>query len=168
MLEERRFTLFTDHKLLTYALVKVAEPWTACQCRHLSYVVEFSSDILHIRGTDNVVGDMLSRPLPLAIVAVAATPETLDYTDLAGMQWTCPCIKAAKDSNLALKLICFGEFRILCDTSMPQPRLVIPLYHLWKTFAIFHNMAQNININAWVKDCQACPRSPDSPPLPSS
>ena len=36
MLEGRRFTLYTDHKPLTYALSKVAEPWTPRQCRHLS------------------------------------------------------------------------------------------------------------------------------------
>ena len=44
MLEGRRFTLYTDHKPLTYALSKVAEPWTLRQCRHLSYVAEFTGD----------------------------------------------------------------------------------------------------------------------------
>ncbi len=34
MLEGRRFTLYTDHKPLTFALSKAAEPWTARQCRH--------------------------------------------------------------------------------------------------------------------------------------
>jgi hypothetical protein len=38
MLEGRRFTIFTDHKPLTYALSRVSEPWTARQARHLSYV----------------------------------------------------------------------------------------------------------------------------------
>jgi hypothetical protein len=64
LLDGRWFTLFTDHKPLTFALVKVAEMWTACQCWHLSYVAEFTSNIRHIGGTDNVVGDMLSRPSP--------------------------------------------------------------------------------------------------------
>jgi hypothetical protein len=35
MVEGRRFTLYTDHKPLTFALHKAAEPWTARQCRHL-------------------------------------------------------------------------------------------------------------------------------------
>jgi hypothetical protein len=38
MLEWRQFTLYTDHKQLIFALSKAAEPWTARQCRHLSYV----------------------------------------------------------------------------------------------------------------------------------
>jgi cleavage and polyadenylation specificity factor subunit 1 len=32
MLEGRRFTLYTDHKPLTFALAKAAKPWTARQC----------------------------------------------------------------------------------------------------------------------------------------
>ena len=44
-LEGRRYTLYTDHKPLTCALSKAAEPWTARQCRHLSYVAEFKDDI---------------------------------------------------------------------------------------------------------------------------
>ena len=85
MLEGRRFTLYTDHKPLTFALSKAAEPWTACQCRHLSYVAEFTGDIRHIAGQDNMVADTLSRP-PQAgatVAAVAATPQTLDYAAIA-------------------------------------------------------------------------------------
>jgi hypothetical protein len=55
MLEGRRFTLFT-------AVRRSTEPWTAKQCRQLAYIAEFSSDIQHIAGSDNVVADTLSRP----------------------------------------------------------------------------------------------------------
>ncbi len=33
MLDGRPFAIFTDHKLLTYALARVSEPWTALQTR---------------------------------------------------------------------------------------------------------------------------------------
>jgi hypothetical protein len=62
MLEGRQFTLFTDHKPLTTAIRRTTEPWTAKQCRQLAYIAEFTSDIQHIAGTDNVVADTLSRP----------------------------------------------------------------------------------------------------------
>ena len=51
------FSIYTDHKPLTYALGKVADGWTAMQCRQLSYVAEFTTDIqptLHV-GTDTVI-----------------------------------------------------------------------------------------------------------------
>ena len=62
MLEGMRFILYTDHKPLIFALSKGAELWTPRQCRHLSYVAEFTSDIRHIAGQDNVVADTLSWP----------------------------------------------------------------------------------------------------------
>jgi hypothetical protein len=62
MLEGRHFTVLTDHKPLTFALSRSSEPWTARQSRHLSYIAEFTGDIKHIPGADNVVADTLSRP----------------------------------------------------------------------------------------------------------
>jgi hypothetical protein len=32
------------------------------QCRQLSYVAEFTTEIRHVPGVDNVVADTLSRP----------------------------------------------------------------------------------------------------------
>ncbi len=60
MLEGRKFTIYTDHKPLTYALSKVSDLWTAMQSRQLSYVAEFTADIRHIPGVENVVADALS------------------------------------------------------------------------------------------------------------
>ncbi len=62
MLEERRFIIFTDHKPLTFALRRSSDPWTARQCRQLSYIAEYTSDIRHIASKDNIVADTLSRP----------------------------------------------------------------------------------------------------------
>jgi hypothetical protein len=62
MVEGMRFTLYTDQKPLTTAVRRSTEPWTAKQCRQLAYMAEFTSDIQHIAGSDNVVADTLSRP----------------------------------------------------------------------------------------------------------
>ncbi len=47
---------------LTTAVRRSTEPWTAKQCRQLAYIAEFTSDIQHIAGSDNVVADTLSMP----------------------------------------------------------------------------------------------------------
>jgi hypothetical protein len=60
-MEGRPFTIYTDHKPLTYALGKVADGWMAMQCRQLAYVAEFTTSIRHVPGVDNVVADTLSR-----------------------------------------------------------------------------------------------------------
>ncbi|KAK3729078.1 hypothetical protein RRG08_005451 [Elysia crispata] len=60
-LEGRSFTMFTDHKPLVGAMSKASDLWTARQQRHLAHISEFSTDIRHISGKDNVVADCLSR-----------------------------------------------------------------------------------------------------------
>ena len=181
MLEGRRFTLYTDHKPLTFALSKVAEPWTARQSRHLSYVAEFTSDIRHVAGLENVVADTLSRPPQAAtgtVAAVAASPQSLDYAAIADAQRDCPSIIAARDSSLTLQLIPYGPVRVLCDTKGKYPRPVIPLGYRRQVFAAFHDQAHpgakatrrlmgdrvvwpcmNKDITEWVADCQECARS---------
>ena len=60
LLEGLSFTLFTDHKPLTFALFRVSPPWSARQQRHLSYLSKFTSDLVHLPGPQNVVADALS------------------------------------------------------------------------------------------------------------
>jgi hypothetical protein len=62
MLEGRTFTVYTDHKPLTFALSRATDAWTPCQHRHLSYVTEYTADIRYTPGKDNVVADTMSRP----------------------------------------------------------------------------------------------------------
>ena len=61
-LEGRPFTVFTDHKPLTFALSSSAER-SPRQTRHLSFIAEFSTDIRHVEGKANVVADTLSRAI---------------------------------------------------------------------------------------------------------
>jgi hypothetical protein len=61
-LEGTVFHILTDHKPLTFAISRQSDPWTPSQSRRLSYLAEFTADVRHIAGTDNVVADTLSRP----------------------------------------------------------------------------------------------------------
>ena len=56
-LEGRPFTIFTDHKPLTFAMARMTDPWSAWQQRHLAYISEFSTDIQHVVGKNNAVAD---------------------------------------------------------------------------------------------------------------
>jgi len=110
MLEGQPFTFYTEHKPLAYALGKVADGWTAMQCQQLSIVVEFTTDIGHVPGVDNVVADTLYRPpshttepdscshtagpgscfhAARAVSAVSPIAELLDYASIAKNQLIC-------------------------------------------------------------------------------
>ena len=62
ILEGRDFYILTDHKPLTFALHRLSDAWSARQQRHMAYIAEFTSDLRHIAGKENVVADAISRP----------------------------------------------------------------------------------------------------------
>jgi len=133
MLDGRRFAVYTDHKPLTYPLSRVSDPWTVRQCRQLSYVAEYTSDIRHIASAAKVVADTLSRPpghaAPALVAALRATavqggkhnsiPASVaasvvnvqsaagfSYTSMAAHQTTCPStLQASKSSSLTVQAV---------------------------------------------------------------
>jgi cleavage and polyadenylation specificity factor subunit 1 len=78
MLEARHFTIFTDHKPITYAFQQKREKCTPRQFNHLDFVAQFMTDIKHISVQENVVADALSR-----VESVTSPPS---YDALAAAQ----------------------------------------------------------------------------------
>jgi hypothetical protein len=62
LLEGRQFRLLTNHKPLVTSLLRTTPPWSGRQQRQLSFITEFTSDIRHTPGQENMVADPLSRP----------------------------------------------------------------------------------------------------------
>jgi RNase H-like domain found in reverse transcriptase/Reverse transcriptase (RNA-dependent DNA polymerase) len=120
MLEGWQFSILTDHKPLTFAVHRTSDPWTGRQARQLAYIAEFTSDIRHISGKDNVVADALSRPsaavpgTAAAIAAVATAPAGLDYAAIAARQRECEQTQqAAVSSALRVRPVQFGSVSLL-------------------------------------------------------
>jgi hypothetical protein len=61
MLEAHHFAIFTDHKPLIYAFQQKRDKCSPRQFNHLDFVAQFTTDVRHISGQDNVVADALSR-----------------------------------------------------------------------------------------------------------
>ena len=101
LLKAWEFTLFTDHKPLTLALFPSSPPWSARQTRHLAYIAEFTSNIVHIPGSKNVVADAFSRPFCLVPTSASAMPvfstvsidlsaSNFDFLSFPALQSECP------------------------------------------------------------------------------
>lgn len=60
MLEGRVFTVYTDHKPITFALASKSDRYSPRGIRHLDYISQYITDIRHISGRDNVVAAMYS------------------------------------------------------------------------------------------------------------
>ena len=97
-LEGRPFTLYTDHKPLTFAVSSETDR-SPRQTRHLAFIAEFITDFRHIRGKFNVVADVLSRITTTSNAAdtinlcpvSTSHPMKVDWTDFAQL---------AKDQSL--------------------------------------------------------------------
>lgn len=59
MVEGRTFTVYTDHKPIIHAFNEKNEQNTPRQFRYLDFIGQFTTDLRHISGEQNVVADTL-------------------------------------------------------------------------------------------------------------
>ena len=140
-LEGRPFTLYTDHKPLVGAISRKKTPLSNRQARHLSFISEFTTDVRHIEGKNNVVADCLSRPQ----ITAALSPSFTDYTELVLAQRDDPSIRELFQSMTSLKLceraIPNSGLLLLGDTSTGKFRPIIPNSLRTTIFERMHNLS---------------------------
>lgn len=130
-LEGRTFTAYTDHKPLADAVKKVSDPSSARQQRQLAFVAEFTTDVQHISGKDNIVADCLSRP------NVEAVSLGIDYTAMAKAQENCGSIQQTSLQIVSMPIQDNGPV-LLCDISTGHPRPIVPSGFQRLVFDTFH------------------------------
>jgi len=192
LLEGRRFVVYTDHKPLTHALARTTDAWTARQCRQLSYVAEFTSDIRHIKGVDNVVADTLSRPpasSTVAPIAAVSPPPPLPFKAAALSAALASCAEVAALAQSKSLDVCQVDWGspVLCDVSSGVKRPLVPAALRRQVFDSVHSLAHPgvratrrlissryawrglaNDIRQWCRDCQACQKAKvtQQPPSP--
>ena len=87
-------------------------------------MAEFTNDVQHVSGRDNVVADALSRTPTIAAVL---SPE-INFRQLAADQATSDDIHAYRTAIMDLKLedVTFQDFTVLCDISTGYIRPIVP------------------------------------------
>lgn len=164
MLEGRPFTIFTDHKPLVHALSQIGEPWSARQSRHLAEVAEYTSDLRHVAGVDNLVADTMSRPpihsstpppapvVPAVdkkttvqsaeVATVKAVLASFNYREMAAAQQSCDDVTHSSSlPSLLLKRVLVEGVHLLCDTSTGASRPLVPVSHRRQVFEVIHQLA---------------------------
>jgi len=61
ILEVQHVTIYTDHKPLVHAFVQRREKLPPVQLNQLSFISQFTTDIVYVKGDDNIVADAMSR-----------------------------------------------------------------------------------------------------------
>ena len=141
-IEGRTFTVFTDHKPLTYSLSSTSDRYTPRQVRHLDYISQFTTNIAHITGSENPVADTLSR---MEANAVTVPPTIIDFKAIALAQTDDAELKQLTESNswLSLKTVPVptANVTMLCDMSTGTPRPYIPQKFRLMIFDSLHSLS---------------------------
>ncbi|KAJ8724718.1 hypothetical protein PYW07_015676 [Mythimna separata] len=175
MLEARHFVIYTDHKPITYAYHSRKENSSPRQFRQLDFIAQFTTDIRHISGKNNVVADTLSRVEEIA--------QPVHAEKIAAAQLVDPELKqllAAGDTSMQLQQVCIpgSSCLLYCDISTSTPRPFVPKELRRSIFTSLHSLSHpgtkasarlvadryvwpgvRKDCREWVRSCVSCQRA---------
>lgn len=186
MVEARDFVIYTDHKPLCFAFHSHKQNCSPRQFRHLDFISQFTTDIRHISGKDNVVADTLSRIEEIA--------QPVDPQLVAKLQQSDQELSHLLDSNTSLCLkkvkIPGIDAELFCDVNGSTLRPYVPQQLRLQVFKSLHSLSHpganataklvaeryvwpgiRKDCRSWAQSCLACQKSKisrhASPPLGS-
>lgn len=167
--------IYTDHKPLVYAFSKICtNNESPRRTRQLMFISEFTTDIRHIDGSNNIVADALSR------VETIVCPTTIDYAALAEAQSRDEYINSGSNDNVRLKGFDIPNYnkQVYCDVSTDHIRPYLPDAFRRIAFNSVHDLSHpgirttrrmvsqkffwpgmNRDIGLWAKTCVKCQRA---------
>lgn len=124
MVEGRIFEIHTDHKPLIFAFNKIQNNSSPRQARQLDFIGQFSTNIRHVPGDQNITADCLSRIDHIRT-------QIIDYEELAKEQENCEELKQLlTDPTTSLELrklnVPHTNADVYCDISDSRIRSFIP------------------------------------------
>lgn len=175
MLEGRPFTIYTDHKPLTYAFTQRADKASPRQLRHLDFLAQFTTDIRYVPGKLNIPADACSR------ISSISMPSAVSLQEVAHTQSSCTELQHLRQSNHSsykFQVITLADnLELFCDDTTGRLRPFIPTELRRKVFDSIHNLAHSgisatVNtvqerfcwpslkrdVSLWVKTCVPCQR----------
>jgi len=177
MIEGRRLIIKTDHKPLIYAFNQRSDKATPRQLRHLSYIGQFTIQIIHISRKENVVADALSRLEPISLPIIVSTDDlaTAQEKDKEFKQ-----LLKTDTSSLQLKKLRLEDSNktLYCDVSQDEVRPYVPKELRKRILQMVHDLSHssikstrktitkrfiwptiNKDVNDWVRTYMACQRN---------
>lgn len=173
----REFTIYTDHKPLVGAINSKCER-SPRQSRHLDFIAQFSTDIRHVKGKENVVADALSRIEDVTVDEIQTNLRSLakaqdDDDDLKTL-----LEQESKSFKLERITIPSTTSTLWGETTSGKVRPYVPASHRRQVYEQLHNLAHpgirgsrklvtdryfwpsmNKDVGAWSRDCVSCQRS---------
>ena len=176
LLEGREFFVLTDHKPLCGAFQGKKDNYTPRDMRSLDFVAQYTTDIRHVKGTDNLVPDILSRTYINLL-----TNRTIDLEEISRLQQQCPELAHHRQSgslDIRDQPLVTSDNTIVCDFSTGTARPFIPQAARRLVFNANHNLAHpgiratvrlvtqrfvwpsiRKDVANWTRQCISCQRA---------
>ena len=177
-IEERAFTIFTDHAPICHSLFARAQHASPRQQRHLDFIAQFTTDIRHVEGEKNVVADALSR----ITASIVEEFPAINFLEMAIAQQhdvsTMNLQRGVNSLRIETRFLPTHGVIILGDTSTDQFRPLVPQKFRRAVFDIVHSLAHpgikgtqkaisqryvwpgmHHDIKLWCRSCIACQQS---------
>ncbi|GBL82872.1 Retrovirus-related Pol polyprotein from transposon 17.6 [Araneus ventricosus] len=142
MVEGRSFILFTDYKPLTFAFRQKEDKCSPRQLRQLDLIGHFTTDIRHLKGTDNILADAPSR----IHISTMGLPSAIDFQKMAEEQVTDPELQdilSSTTTSLVLQPLPVGESSVTlhCDVSLGRIRPFVSENFRREVFTNLHSLS---------------------------
>ena len=174
LLEGRSFVVYTDHKPLTHALHGRPDRYSPREIRQLDFISQFTTDLRHIAGKNNLAADALSRAYINNI-----TGDTIDFDAIAAAQETDDEIAKLMGTDGPPRLqrvpVPSSQQTMLCDMTTGFPRPYVPASFRKPIFHSLHDLSHpgiratqklvtdrfvwdgvNRDVRMWAKTCLKC------------
>ena len=177
-LEGWQFVIYTDYHPLTFAQHSKPEKYSPRETRHLDFILQFTNNIWHISGEQNVAADALSHlpinslfsPSDIDLRQMAFDQPRLDTLDLSSPEFaTC---------KFAYLPVPTADTQIICDTLTNSPQPLVLMTHRRVVFDTLPHSAHpgpkgtmklisarffwpnmRRDITAWTRSCVSCQKS---------
>ena len=179
LVKGRNPTIYTDHRPIIYAFRQRPDKATPRQFRYLDFISQYTTDIRHISGDENLIADTLSR------IDAINTVNTVSADELANAQAHDPELLTLlsdlrnKQFSLQLEKVAFADVKLYCDVSKPgYKRPFVPSSLRQRIFSQYHNLAHSgikrtrhlissryvwpslqKDVGEWTRFCPTCQRS---------
>ncbi|GFY11876.1 hypothetical protein TNCV_4973761 [Trichonephila clavipes] len=177
---EKSYSAYDRELLAMYSAIRhfrqKSDKCSPRQIRQLDFISQFTTNIVHIPGSDNIAADVLSR------VSAITFPSQIDYDCIAETQQTDQELPTliASGTSLELKKVTFpnSSTEIMCDLSTGTARPYIPKQHRQDVFSAMHNLSHpgirrsvhlmkqrfvwpsiSSDVAKWARHCLACQKS---------
>lgn len=169
--EARHIRIYTDHKPLVHAFEQKLERASPWQFRRLDFIGQFTTDIAHVSGEDNIVADTLSR---VESVAVAVTPVELAQAQTEDEQLS----QVRRKLRLRRLQLHDSNVSLYCDVSSGIIKPYVSPDLRKRVFESLHSLAHpgqrgsvklvlqryvwpnlSKDCSDWVKSCIACQKN---------